>query len=305
MPLFRRPDGDLVKNESLVRRMIPYIMLGRNEAAIYHTEVIDLAKVRAWIRAYNHAHAGDPITMFHLFLYAIARGFHARPGMNRFVSGGRIYQRRGVWLSFAAKKKFDEKSPLVTVKLEFPEKQTFPEAVRAIKGSIGEGRSDKVRTVDKELKLAMSLPGVLLRGVMAALRFLDRMNLMPAAMIRNDPMYCSAFVANLGSVGIDRTYHHMYEYGTASLFGVIGVPRKNLVVGAGDKTEIKEQVELRWTFDERINDGFYCAASMRYMARIVEDPDRYIGSPETGIPAQAQAQPAPAGGTASEAAQAG
>src|SRR5262249_8976567 len=125
MPLFRRPDGDLVKDESLVRRMIPYIMRGRNESAIYHDEIVDISRVRKWMKAYNTAHPDDPVTMFHIFLFSIAKGFLARPGLNRFVSGGRIYQRRGTFLSFAAKKKFDEKSPLVTVKLEFFDDEPF------------------------------------------------------------------------------------------------------------------------------------------------------------------------------------
>ena len=46
MPLFRRPDGTLIQNESPVRRMIPYLMLGRNESALYHEQFIDLTKRR-------------------------------------------------------------------------------------------------------------------------------------------------------------------------------------------------------------------------------------------------------------------
>src|SRR5262245_45579900 len=124
------------------------------------------------------------------------------------------------------------------------------------------------------------MPGIVLRAVMAVLRFLDKVNLLPGAMIRTDPMYTSAFVANLGSVGLDRTYHHLYEYGTASLFCVAGPPKKIPVVQPpGDKIVIKEVVEMRWTFDERINDGFYCALALKHFAKVLEDPDKYLGSP--------------------------
>lgn len=258
--------------------MIPYIMRGRNESAIYHDELVDISEVRRWMKEYNTAHPDEPVTMFYIFLYLIARGFNARPGLNRFVSGGRIYQRRGTFLSFAAKKKFDATSPLVTVKLEFPEGEPFADCVRRIKTAIGEGRSDIERAVDKEVKLAMALPGVVLRAVMALLRWLDQVNLLPGAMIRPDPLYTTAFIANLGSVGIDRTYHHMYEYGTASLFGVMGPPRKIPVVEQpGNKVAVREVVELRWSFDERINDGFYCATALKHFARMLENPDKYIG----------------------------
>jgi hypothetical protein len=277
MPIFRRPDGDLVKDESFVRRMIPYLMRGRNEAAIYHDEVVDLSKFRPWLRDYNRSHPDNPITLFHVALYAIGKGFFARDGMNRFISGGRIYQRRGVYLSFAAKKKFDSKAPLTTIKMECFDKEPFGDFVKRYKDLLGEGRSDKERTVDKEVRLALMLPGVVLRAAMALVRFLDRMNLLPGGMIKTDPMYCSAFVANLGSVGIDRTYHHLYEYGTASLFGVLGVPRKQVVVGADGQPTVKEMVEMRWSFDERINDGFYCALALRSCTRILDDPERYLG----------------------------
>src|SRR5215468_10831241 len=171
MPLFRRPDGDLVKDESFVRRMIPYLMRGRNESIIYHDELVDMTRLRPWIRDYNRSHQDNPITLFHVILYAIGKGFFARQGMNRFIAGGRIYQRRGVWLSFAAKKKFEEKSALTTIKMEMLETEAFGDFVARMKGLLGEGRSDKERAVDKEVKLALMLPGVVLRAVLAALRF--------------------------------------------------------------------------------------------------------------------------------------
>jgi hypothetical protein len=285
MPWFKRPDGDLVTDENPVRRMIPYLMRGRNEAAVYHDEWVDLSRTKPWLREYNRAHPENPVTMFHLVLFAIAKGFYGRIGMNRFVSGGRIYQRKGVWLSFAAKRQFEEKAALVTVKMPFHADEPFADCVTRIKEHIGEGRSDKVRTVDKEMKLALSLPHPLLRAALACLRWLDRVNLMPASMIASDPMYTSAFVANLGSVGIDRTYHHLYEWGTASLFCVIGPPKKVVTVGPGDAPLVKEMLELRWSFDERINDGFYCAAALRVCARIIEDPEKHIGPP-SAQPAQ-------------------
>jgi hypothetical protein len=287
MPLFRRPDGELVKNESLVRRMIPYLMKGRNESLIYHDQSVDLTRLRPWLRAYNRSHE-SPATLFHILLWAIAQGFHARPGLNRFISGGRIYQRKGVQLSFAAKKKMEDGAPLVTIKLPFPQEEKFSECLARIKGGIGEGRGGIMRTVDKEVALAMKLPGFLLRFVLATLRKIDQWNLLPGSMIANDPMYTTAFVANLGSVGIDNTYHHLYEYGTASFFCVIGVPKKVAVVGRDEKIEVKEQVQLRWAFDERINDGLACAFGMRYIQRLLEDPERYIGSPEEGATAPAE-----------------
>jgi pyruvate/2-oxoglutarate dehydrogenase complex dihydrolipoamide acyltransferase (E2) component len=278
MPLFRRPDGVLVRDENNVRRMMPYLMRGRNESAVYHEQNCDLTKTRPWLRAFNRSHPDAPATLFHLLLYCFARAIRERPGLNRFIAGGRIYQRNHVEMSFAAKKVMDPDAPLVTVKMRMDEDEPFAEVVKRVASTIEDARSDRVSAVDKELKLALALPGVMVRGVMAALRGLDNVNLLPGAMIEHDPMYASAFLANLGSVGLDNTFHHLYEYGTISLFGAIGTTRKAVVVGRDGKPFVRDAVKVRWTLDERINDGLYSATGLKIAQQIIEDPERFLGT---------------------------
>ena len=287
MPLFSRPDGDLVRTESNVRRMIPYLMRGRNESAVYHEQHFDLTKARPWLRSYNRAHPSTPATLFHLLLVGIAQAFHERPGMNRFVSGGKIYQRKHVDLSFAAKKVMSETAPLVTVKMRFLPGEPFAMAVKRITDTIADARTDKMTRVDKELAVALALPGPVLRMVMAGLRGLDRVNLLPGSMIDSDPMYATAFVGNLGSLGLDNTFHHLYEYGTVSLFAAIGTTKKVLAVGADGKPTVHVGTQIRWTFDERINDGYYCSTAIKVTQRVVEDPERFFGvAQEAGEPSR-------------------
>ena len=71
---------------------------------------------------YNLRHTQSRATLLDLFLWASAYVAHARPGMNRFISGRRIYQRREVAISFAAKKRYELTAELVTVKLTVPGK---------------------------------------------------------------------------------------------------------------------------------------------------------------------------------------
>jgi hypothetical protein len=280
MPLFRRPDGDLVRNESNVRRMIPYLLKGRNESAVYHEQHFDLTKTRPWLRGYNRAHPQAPATLFHMILLAYAQVFHERPGLNRFISGGRIYQRKNVDLSFAAKKVMDATAPMVTVKMRFEASEPFAVAVKRIAETIADARTDRTTTVDKELALVLALPGPLVQMVLTGLRGLDRVNLLPGVMIESDPMYATAFVGNLGSLGIDNTFHHLYEYGTISFFGAIGTMKKAIVVGPDGKPTVRDATQIRWTFDERINDGFYCASALKVAQRIVENPERFFGVPQ-------------------------
>jgi hypothetical protein len=278
-PLFRRPDGDPVTDESDVRRMMPFLMRGRNESAVYHEQNCDITKARAWLRIYNQTHR-QAATLFHLMLFAIARGFHERPGINRFVNGRHLYQRKHVEFSFAAKKAMSDEAPLVTVKVRFGKDDSFTTILERVVHAIEDGRGPTQSITDKQLALAMALPSPLLSLVMTLRRWLDRLNLLPGAMIDSDPMFCSAFVANLGSVGLDNSYHHLYEYGNASLFAVIGTPKRQHVLDRRGKVEVRDMLQVRWTFDERINDGMYAGLAMREVQRVVEDPIGQLGAPD-------------------------
>jgi hypothetical protein len=257
-----------------VRRMIPYLMKTRNESAVYHEQILDLTKTLPFIAEWNRTRE-PKLTLFLLVLAACGRALAARPGLDRFVSGGRIYQRRRTAISFAAKQRFADDGPLLTIKLPMPRGEALADTLARAHESVGGKRAGRESASDREVKLLTRLPGFLLGWLVGAARWLDKWNLMPGAMLHDDPMYASLFLANLGSVGIDRVYHHLYEYGTVSLFGVLGATRKEVVVGADGAPVVRDTVSLRWSFDERINDGFYCAAALGLVRDLVEEPARF------------------------------
>ena len=198
MPLFSRPDGTLVTGLSPVRYIMPFLMRGRNESAVLHEARFDLSRTHEWLTRWSATTRASKASLFHLVLWAVARTLHERAGLNRFVSGGRIYQRNGVFLSFAAKTTFDDDAPIVTIKLEFPKEDTFAACVERWRTVGGAPAGDGRRRREEEHRrqgagAGDGAPGVVLRGVMALLRWLDRVNLMPAGMIASDPMYASAF----------------------------------------------------------------------------------------------------------------
>ena len=287
MPLFRRSDGDLVLGEAPVRRIMPYLMRGRNESCVYQESVYRVTAARTWLKAYNRAHH-PRATLFHLVAYAVAVALLERPRLNRFVSGGRIYQRRGVSLSFVVKTAFTDGGPGATVKLQAPPGETFQAWSARLSSEVDEAR-DTVRPVDREVALVMRLPGFLVRGLVAFARWLDHWNLFPDFMTRGDPMYASIFLANLGSVGVSDVYHHLYEYGTTSIFGAVSSPSSRVFPGR-EGAVVEPGLSVRWTFDERIDDAFSCSRSLALVQKILEDPQRWLGPPEgtpawTGAPA--------------------
>ncbi|HVP67740.1 MAG TPA: 2-oxo acid dehydrogenase subunit E2 [Anaeromyxobacteraceae bacterium] len=281
MPLFRRADGDLVRDLPPVRGIVPYLMRRRNESAVYHEARYDVGRARRWLRAYNRAHE-ERATLFHLLLYACTRALHLRPGLNRFVSGGRVYARRGVSVAFAAKREMSDEAPFATVKLAFGAEETLGESVRRVAEAVDAGRAATPRAIDREAALVMSLPGFLVSFLTRLAARLDAWNLLPGFMMRDDPFFSSLFLANLGSVGLSDTFHHLYEYGTVSIFGVMGTVRPALEAGPSG-AERREILQVRFTLDERVNDGFYAARSLRIAQDVLEDPDRYLGPPDAPV----------------------
>ena len=59
---------------------------------------------------------------------------------------------------------------------------------------------------------------MLFEFAMNVIRFLDKHGILPKFLIRVSPFHTSAFVTNVGSLGIDAIFHHLYNFGTTSMF---------------------------------------------------------------------------------------
>jgi len=279
--LFWRSDGTRLRGLDPMRRMMPMLMPTRNEAIVYYEQIVDATAMTAYIDRWN-ARAGDggaKLTPLHMVVASLGRVLKARPQLDRFVAGKRLWQRKQSTVAFAAKKEFADHAPLKTVKLPVVEGEALGDTLGRIRDAVGGSRTRDDRPVDKELSLLGKLPDFLLSPIIGAARFLDRWNMLPRALTKDDPLFSSVFVANLGSLGIDRAWHHLYEHGTVSLFCVIGSLRPRFVVGADGAPVVKPTLRLRFSLDERICDGYYAAQSLEILRADLEDPERFAAPP--------------------------
>src|SRR6185295_9015751 len=141
-----------------------------------------------------------------------------------------------------------------------------------------EGRSGRETATDREIKTFLRLPAPVLRVGVHAMRRLEAWRLLPASFTASDPLYASAFVANLGSVGLDAAYHHLYEYSTIPIFITVGRLHQAPVVLADGSLGTREQFTLRYTYDERIEDGFYAARALEVLQQMLEAPEQLSGA---------------------------
>ncbi|HEY2773071.1 MAG TPA: 2-oxo acid dehydrogenase subunit E2 [Candidatus Binatia bacterium] len=270
-----RSDADLIRDVHPVRRIMPFVMPTRTESAVLCCEQVLAAPSQAFLAKTNATRPAErPASLFHMVLRAVALAFHERPRANRFVAGGRYWQRRGVWISFSGKKGMSDSAPIYTAKRLFPEGESFTDLVDSIWDAQLAGRSDRESDTDREINLLLKMPPFLLSRFVRIGRWLNERNLFPKVMIDNDPLFASAFVANLGSVGIDACYHHNYDYGTIPVFITIGRLKKVPVVDDDGKIVAAEVFDLKYTYDERTEDGFYVSRALAGIKRRLESPDQ-------------------------------
>jgi hypothetical protein len=271
---WHRADGELVKDGTDLRRVMPYVMRSRNESVVYFEQRIDVRNAERFLRAFNEAHPGTRAGLFHVVLWASRQGMAEFPALNRFVAGGRLYQRDGIWVSYSAKQRMKRGAPLLVLKRKFEPDESFADVVAAMGTQLQSAKFGGTKSsVDSELGLVLMLPGFLRRVVFAAYRMLEALGMFPRVFIDNDPLYGSMFLTDLGSLGMDPAYHHLYEYGTIGIFGALGRARTELV---GDpntgRLEKRRMATVRWSFDERVEDGLYAGYGLKHMQRLVEDP---------------------------------
>jgi hypothetical protein len=264
MPLFKRFDGDLVRDVPATRAIMPYIMPQRVHAQVLFEQELDVTNVLADLERRNAA-GGPKITLFQVYVHAAVKTLAARPRMNRFTAGPHLYQRRAIEIGFSSKKAMTDDAPMVVVKRAFTPDGSFEEHLLQLRGGRREGKSPELSTSDKEMRLFLKLPPPAVYGFVKLAGFLDRHNLLPKQVIGHDPLYCSMFIANLGSVGLDAIYHHHYEWGNCPIFAALGRVREVEKNG-----EVRKVVTVRYNFDERIEDGLYCARALDHLRGIVE-----------------------------------
>ena len=287
---WRRSDGTLSRDLPRSRRVMPYLMKGRNEAAVYFEQDINLSKTDAFIRAWNQENPALRIDVFHLACWGLRSAMERTPSTNRFVAGGRLYDRKGIWFSYAVKRKLETGAPFVVVKRRFDTDATFGAMVEGMAIAQADLKSGDDDRVERELGLLMIFPGWFRRIIMAAIRGLDRLGMLPPSYIEHDPMFATAFFANMASLGMPAVYHHLYEYGTCGVFGSLGRPVTD-PDGPTSGPDRRRSMIVRWTYDERVDDGLAAWYSLRRFKQVVEDPEG-VGLVAAAVPGGA-IEPAP------------
>lgn len=270
--LFRdRSDGIRLRVPAFTA-VLPYLMKGRNASAVYFGRDIEVENAMRFVHRKNAESGTNRYSLFGLLLAAAARTVIEKPDLNRFIKRRGIYLHRELSFSFVVKKRLTEAAGESIAKVRFQPNDNLDTMMDRINEAIEFAKSELKGTDDKEIELAHSIPfgKALITGLF---RLLDGLNIAPASMLRADPLYTSVFFANLGSIGLDAPFHHLYEWGTASLFVVVGRTfQKDVRLGDGSMVR-RTHIGLKATVDERISEGIYFAHAASLFQRYVQKPE--------------------------------
>jgi len=268
-----RSDGVYLKKLPGFRKMFPFLMRTRAESVIYYSQRVDLTGTLDWLERVNAGRA-DRVSLFHVILAAAARTLALRPDANRFVAGRRIYQRRAIELSFIVKRELSEEAGETQVKMAFDPLSTVFSVAERVQAAVREVKKSGSSEDEKLCDFATSLPRSITRLALSAVRALDYFGRLPASFIRGEALFTSVYVANLGSIGLDAVFHHMYEWGNAAFFVVVGKRKKEPVVNERGGIEARDVLDLNISLDERITDGVSYAKTIGLLTGFIENPAR-------------------------------
>lgn len=276
-----RADGRLLRSLNPFYRITPDIMRTRVDAHDFFTDRVDIGRAEAWLRGLRDR--GQPgIGFLHLYIAALVRTMSQKPRLNRFVAGQRIYARNEITVSLAIKKRLHEDSPETTVKLRLDPRATVFDVAAILDAAVSDNKKlDTANETDATARLFMLVPAFALRFLMWVLRTLDFHGLLPKALRDASPFHTSAFVTDLGSLGIKPIYHHLYDFGTTSLFIAFGAKEREPVLKPDGSVGERKFMTVKVVNDERICDGHYYASAFRYFLGLLRSPEALENPPDS------------------------
>jgi len=266
-----RSDGKRVKKLSPIFRVIPNVMLERADAQVYFKQDIPLKNLDLYID--KKMQEGIRFSYMDIIYAAIVRIIKERPQLNRFAIHGTLYKRNQIYMTLAIKKGLEDDSPETTIKIPFTGNENIYEVREILQREIEKNKNVSEENATDKLAGALSLvPDFVLRWAVKFLWFLDNHGLMPKAIIDASPFHTTAFLTNVGSLGIDSIYHHLYNFGTTSMFFSMGKKKKSYIY-EDDEICQEKCITIAFVGDERICDGYYYASSFKQLSRYLKKPE--------------------------------
>ena len=272
-----RVDAALVRDLDSMHVFLPIMLPNRADNEAFIQELVDMSAVEAYIERKNAQNPQYKYTFFHVILAALSRTIAMRPRMNRFIIGNRYFDRNHISFSLIAKKAFSDNGDESIVILKYDPQSEKP-AIDVLHDKLCDfvytlREKDTTDNTTDILDTLAKAPMWLRKIIIGTLRALDEHGNMPNDLAKEDPYNSTVFISNLGSIQLNAGYHHLTNWGTNSIFVVVGEKHMQPFYNADGTVTVKPALNLGLTLDERIADGYYYAKTIRLLKKFFAEPE--------------------------------
>ncbi len=269
-----RKDGKLLRHVDAMHFLMPIIYPNRCDNEAFISERIDLTNINKYLDEKNMSNPEYKYNLFQIMVSAVLKTITLRPKMNIFIANKNMYQRNEVSAAFVIKKVFKDNSEEGMAFIHSKETDTLETVRSDIYRQINRCRKEtKQDSTVEVMELFNKMPRFLSKAIINFVCFLDKRGKVPQSFISTDPYYSSVLISNLGSIKLKCGYHHLTNWGTTSVFMVIGEKKNRPFYDENGNMEMRESVDIGLTVDERIADGYYFSKTVKLLKKLLENPE--------------------------------
>ena len=268
-----RRDAKIIKDINGMFQLMLDLKPNRCDSDVFINQKMDVTKLVKYIE--KKKKEGKEITYFHAFLTAIGKTFYNRPKLNRFIANRHVYEHNDIVISFVAKVSFDDRSEEIMVMVPIEEYDNIDTISKKIKSKVDSIRNKKAKKegANNALDVIGKLPNIIRVPLMGLFQWMDKKDLLPSGLIKDNLYYSSIIVSNLGAIKCGAIYHNLTNFGTCSSLATMGEIRKEEIITSKEKKEVRSICEFGINLDERIADGYYFAKSVQLLQYIFDNPE--------------------------------
>ncbi len=257
----------------------PYLMPMRCDAQVFLEHEVDWELLTRYISR-QMAEKNEKITHMQIIVAAYVRAVSQNPEINRYIMNKQYFARNNCTVSFTLlKNPQDSNSPETVVKIRFDLTDTIYDVRDRMMEKVEQNRKpDEKNSAEKIAGAVLKMPG-LATGIVGIIKLLDRYGLMPGSFLDELPFHTGMFITNNASIGLHHVNHHIYNFGSTSLFFGMGLVKKEAVVENG-QTRMKRFLPIGITADERVCSGAHYASFFASMVRSLSHPEELEIPPE-------------------------
>jgi hypothetical protein len=275
-----RADGRRIRGMDPIVNLTPYIMPRRYDAQVQIRHNLDFDVMTRYIR--EKREQGFNVTYMGLLLAAYVRTVSQYPELNRFIMNKQLYARNHICVSFVTLKKGTDPGKIEEslVKLAFAPDETVFEVTEKLEEAIERNRkAEKANLTEGVARFLLATP--LLPNIVVGLaRLLDRYGLLPSVIHKASPFHTSLFVSNMASIGMSYIYHHIYDFGTTSVFVSMGRTEHEVRLNSDGSPRSRRIMPLGTVVDERICSGGEFSRAFGYLKSLLAHPEELEQKPE-------------------------